>query len=222
MTIEPGIVRIFIADDHPIFRDAIKTLLAQESECRVVGEACDGDETLELISEHQPDILLLDMSMPKVSGMEVLKSMAGSKNGIKTIVLGELLNQEEISRIFQLEAYGLVMKESPSGMLFNSIKAVMAGKYWIGHEAVSNPANRLKNYKNSKKNRAHNNYGLTPREMDVCREVVAGYRNKEIAGKLGISEQTVKHHITHIFDKLGVYNRLELTLFIFHHGIVEN
>jgi two-component system nitrate/nitrite response regulator NarL len=222
MVDENNLVRIFIADDHPIFRDAIKTLLARESEYRVVGEACDGDETLELISENMPDILLLDMSMPKVSGMEVLKSMAGSKNGVKTIVLGELLNQEEISRIFQLEAHGLVMKESPSGILINSIKAVMAGKYWIGHQAVSNPAKRLKNYKNSKKNRALNNYGLTPREMDVCREVVAGYRNKEIAGRLGISEQTVKHHITHIFDKLGVYNRLELTLFIFHHGIVEN
>jgi two-component system nitrate/nitrite response regulator NarL len=222
MVDENNLVRIFIADDHPIFRDAIKTLLTQESVCRVVGEACDGDETLELISEHKPDILLLDMSMPKVSGMEVLKSMAGSKKGIKTIVLGEQLNQEEISRIFQLQACGLVMKESPSRMLINSIKAVMAGKYWIGQKAVSNPAKRLKNYKNSKKNRAHNNYGLTPREMDVCREVVAGYRNKEIAGRLSISEQTVKHHITHIFDKLGVYNRLELTLFVFHNGIVEN
>jgi two-component system nitrate/nitrite response regulator NarL len=222
MTVEPGIVRIFIADDHPIFRDAIKTLLTPESGYRVVGEACDGDETLKMISESEPDILLLDMSMPKVSGMEVLKSLAGAKIGVKTIVLGDLLNQEDISRIFQLEAYGLVMKESPSGILFNSMKAVMAGKYWIGHKAVSNPANRLKNYKTSTKSRAHNNYGLTPREMDVCGEVVAGYRNKEIAGRLGISEQTVKHHITHIFDKLGVYNRLELTLFIFHHGIVEN
>ena len=222
MTVEPGIVRIFIADDHPIFRDALKTLLTRESECRVVGETCTGDETLELISEHKPDILLLGMSMPKVSGMEVLKSLAGSKNGVKTIVLGEQLSQEEISRIFQLQACGLVMKESSSGMLINSIKAVMAGKYWIGHEAVSNPTKRLKNYKKSTKSLAHNNYRLTPREMDVCREVVGGYRNKEIAGRLGISEQTVKHHITHIFDKLGVYNRLELTLFVFHNRIVEN
>jgi two-component system nitrate/nitrite response regulator NarL len=222
MVDENNLVRIFIADDHPIFRDAIKTLLTRETECRVVGEACDGDETLVLISEHKPDILLLDMSMQKVSGMEVLESLAGSKNGIKTIVLGELLNQEEISRIFQLQACGFVMKESSSQMLINSIKAVMAGKYWIGHEAVSNPTKRLKNYKKSTKSLAHNNYRLTPREMDVCREVVGGYRNKEIAGRLGISEQTVKHHITHIFDKLGVYNRLELTLFVFHNRIVEN
>lgn len=215
-------VRIFIADDHIIFRDAVKTLLTHEFKCQVIGEARDGAETLRLISEHRPDILLLDMFMPKVSGMDVLQSLSETQDSVKTIVLCGIAGPEEISKVFHLGARGLVMKESASGILINSLKAVMAGKYWVGHKAVTNPANVLKNYKNSAQTQVHNNYGLTPREMDVIKEVVAGYPNREIAGKLSISEQTVKHHITNIFDKLGVFNRLELTLFVFHHGLVNS
>jgi len=221
MSDKDSIIRIFIADDHTIFRDALKVLLPLECECKVVGEACDGDGIQNLIEKSQPDILLLDLSMPKVSGMEVLQELSDSRSKVKTIVLCDMANPEEITRIFQLGARGLVLKENTSGTLLKSIQAVMAEKYWVGGQAVSNPSTKLKKFKDSTRNHSHNNYGLTPREMDVVRAVVGGHPNKIIAEKFSISEQTVKHHITNVFDKLGVYNRLELTLFAFHHELVK-
>ncbi len=214
-------IRILIADDHTIFRDGLKNLLTSEPEFQVVGEASNGDEALKLVEKLLPDILLLDHLMPKVSGMEVLQTLSESHNKVRTIVLSGVLEGEEISKVFELGAHGVVLKDSATSMLFKSIRAVMAGQYWLGRQSVSNLVETLKHYRNSAKKAKPKNFGLTPREMEIVRTVVSGYSNKEIAGQLSISEQTVKHHITSIFDKLGVYNRLELTLFVFHHGIVE-
>jgi two-component system, NarL family, nitrate/nitrite response regulator NarL len=216
-----GLIRIVIADDHTIFRDGLKILLGSEPEFDVVGEAGNGSEALKLVEELQPDVLLLDLLMPKTSGMEVLVSLAESQNKVRTILLSGVAEGDDISRIFELGARGLVLKDSATSMLFKSIRAVMAGQYWIGRQSVSSLVQTLKHYKNSSTNKKPKNYGLTPREMEIVRAVVSGYPNKEIATRFSISEQTVKHHITNIFDKLGVYNRLELTLFAFHHGIVE-
>jgi two-component system, NarL family, nitrate/nitrite response regulator NarL len=98
----------------------------------------------------------------------------------------------------------------------------MSGQYWIGNQAVANLVQTLKQHKSTAKSARPKNYGLTPREFEVTKAVVSGYPNKEIAAQMAISEQTVKHHITSIFDKLGVYNRLELTLFVFHHGLIDH
>ncbi|HTY62718.1 MAG TPA: response regulator transcription factor [Acidobacteriota bacterium] len=217
---EPS-TRIVIADDHPIFREGLGALLSTYPEFKVIGEANDGDEALKLVQKLNPDILLLDLLMPNKSGMEVLEALQQSDGNARTIVLSAAAGEREILKIFELGARGLVLKDSASTMLFKSLKAVMAGQYWIGRKSVSNLIQALKQYGDSAKNGKPANFGLTPREMEVIRAVISGYPNKEIASKFGISEQTVKHHITNIFDKLGVYNRLELTLFAFHHGIVK-
>ncbi len=214
-------IQILIADDHSIFRDGLKNLLACEPEFQVVGEALDGDEALKLVRQLQPDILLLDLLMPRVSGMDVLQALSESRSKVRTILLSGVVEGEEISRAFELGARGLVFKDSATRLLFESIRSVMAGQYWIGQQSVSNLVQTLKQFKNTVKKAKPKNYGLTSREMEIVKAVVSGYANKEIAGKLSISEQTVKHHITSIFDKLGVYNRLELTLFVFHHGILD-
>ncbi len=214
-------IQILIADDHSIFRDGLKNLLACEPEFQVVGEALDGDEALKLVRQLQPDILLLDLLMPRVSGMDVLRALSESRSKVRTILLSGVVEGEEISRAFELGARGLVFKDSATRLLFESIRSVMAGQYWIGQQSVSNLVQTLKQFRNSVKKTKPKNYGLTSREMEIVKAVVSGYANKEIAGKLSISEQTVKHHITSIFDKLGVYNRLELTLFVFHHGILD-
>jgi two-component system nitrate/nitrite response regulator NarL len=221
MTESTQVVRILIADDHTIFRDGLKNLLTNEPGFQVVGEASNGDETLKLVERLLPDILLLDYCMPKISGMEVLQSLLESRNKVRTIVLSGALEDDAISKVFELGAHGVVLKDSATSMLFKSIHAVMAGQYWLGRQSVSNLVETLKHYRNSAQKTKPKNFGLTPREMEIVRVVVSGYSNKEIAAQLSISEQTVKHHITSIFDKLGVYNRLELTLFVFHHGIVE-
>jgi two-component system nitrate/nitrite response regulator NarL len=207
-------IRILIADDHTIFRDGLKTLLAGQAELQVVGEACDGNEALQAIEKLQPDILLLDMSMPRVNGMDVLQALANSSNHhskVQTILLSGALEGEEITRAFELGARGIVLKDSATQMLFKSIAAVRAGEYCI--EA-------LKQHRHTAK-KTPKNFGLTAREMEVLDKAVAGLSNKEIATQFVISEQTVKHHITSIFDKLGVYNRLELTLFALHHKLIQ-
>jgi two-component system nitrate/nitrite response regulator NarL len=214
--------RVIIADKHPIFRDAIKTLLTRESGAHVVGEAGSCREALLLIEEREPDILLVDLVTAKASSAETINSLSKLSGTVKKILLNDAMSEEEIPEISQLDAQGLISKTSASGVLFAGIKAVMAGKYWIGRKAASRPNVRLQRYKKSVKSSDRTNYGLTPREMDIIRAVVSGYTNKETAKKLAISEQTVKHHITNIFEKLGVYNRLELTLFVFHHGLMEN
>jgi two-component system nitrate/nitrite response regulator NarL len=215
-------IRILIADDHTIFRDGLKTLLAGKPELQVVAEACDGNEALKLIEKLRPDILLLDMSMPKVSGMDVLRSLAESSNHttMHTILLSGALEGEEITRAIELGARGIVLKDSAAQMLFKSIAAVMAGEYWIGRQSFANCIEALKQHRHTAK-KTPKNFGLTAREMEVLDKAVSGLSNKEIATQFVISEQTVKHHITNIFDKLGVYNRLELTLFSLRYKLVQ-
>jgi len=144
-----------------------------------------------------------------------------SHSEVRTIMLSGAMEGEDISRAFELGARGLVLKDSATNMLFKCIRTVMSGQYWIGRQGVSNLVHALKQYKSSSRKAPSKNYGLTPREMEVVKAVASGFSNKEIAGQFSISEQTVKHHITSIFDKLGVYNRLELTLFVIHHEMVE-
>jgi two-component system, NarL family, nitrate/nitrite response regulator NarL len=217
---EPA-VRILIADDHTIFRAGLKAMIAGERGFQVVGEASDGDEAIQLVEILSPDILLLDLLMPKVSGMEVLKSIADKRKEVRSIILSGAADGGDISRVFELGARGLVLKESATTLLFKCIQAVMDGQYWIGQSSVATLSQTLNHCRDSAKDNKKKNFGLTEREMEIVRAVVSGYPNKEIASRFGISEQTVKHHITNIFDKLGVYNRLELTLFVFHHNLIE-
>ena len=221
MAQKPRPVRILIADDHTIFRDGLKAILAGEPGFAIVGEAADGAEALKAVAELRPDILLLDLVMPGVGGMEVLGSLAGSKAKTHAIILSGAVEGEEISKAFEMGARGLVMKNSTTDTLCKCIRAVVAGQYWIGLKSAASLDEALKHCRGTAKKAKPENYGLTPREIQVIKAVVSGSVNKEIASQLSISEQTVKHHITSIFDKLGVYNRLELTLFVFHHGIVE-
>jgi two-component system nitrate/nitrite response regulator NarL len=216
-----GIIRVVLADDHTIFREGLKTLLSGQPEFRVVGEAGDGDEAFKLVQKSKPDILLLDLVMPRVRGIEVLRQLSESEINVRTILLSGAIEGEEITKAFELGARGVVLKDSATSLLFKCIHTVMEGQYWIGRQAVANLVETLKQHRNNEKKAPPKNYGLTPREMEVVQAAVSGCSNKDIASQYSISEQTVKHHITSIFDKLGVYNRLELTLFAFHHGLVE-
>jgi two-component system, NarL family, nitrate/nitrite response regulator NarL len=215
------ITHIVIADDHTIFREGLKTLLAGQREFKVVGEAGDGSDVRALIKMHKPEVLLLDYMMPKVNGIEVLRSLHESKSQVRTILLSGAVEGEEIAKAFELGARGVVLKDSATSLLFQCIRAVLDGQYWIGKQAVTDLAETLKQHRTNEKKTPPKHYGLTPREMEVVKAAVSGASNKEIATQFSISEQTVKHHITSIFDKLGVYNRLELTLFAFHHGLIE-
>lgn len=206
--------RILIADDHPIFRDGLRRLLESEREFKVVGEACDGVEAVNLVQQLKPEVLLLDLAMPRRAGLEALREMSIEASPVRVILLTAAAEKHQIVEALQLGARGVVLKDSATQILLKSIRAVMNGEYWVGRESVSNLVQYLRNLvDSSSQDPRKKNFGLTPRELDVVSAVVAGFANKEIAQHFKISEDTVKHHLSNIFDKVGVSTRLELALF---------
>ncbi len=212
----PQGVRILIADDHPIFRDGLKRLLESERDFKVVGEACDGVEAVKLVQQLKPEILLLDLAMPRRPGLEALREMNSgpASSSVRVILLTAAAEKDQIVEALQLGARGVVLKDSATQILLKSIRAVMNGEYWVGRESVANLVQYLRTLVDSSSHESRKKrYGLTPREFEVISAVVAGYANKEIAEYFKISEDTVKHHLSNIFDKVGVSTRLELALF---------
>lgn len=214
-------VRILIADDHTIFRDGLRRLLEAEPELQVVGEAADGSDAVARVRELKPDILLLDLAMPRVPGMDVLRELStdGKEANVKIIVLTAAVERMEIVQALQLGARGVVMKEAATQLLMKAIRTVMGGQYWIGREAVGDIVEFLRTNPSGEK--PPRNFGLTKREMDILTTIVAGLSNKEIARRFSLSEDTVKHHLTNIFDKVGVASRLELALFAINNRLAE-
>ena len=215
-------IRIAIADDHPIFRDGLRRLLETETDMKVVGEACDGYQAVKLATEMKPDILLLDLAMPHHTGLEALRDLSTSTGAgsVRIILLTAAAEKKQIVEALQLGARGVVLKDSATQLLLKSIHAVMSGEYWVGRESVSNLVLYLRNLmQSSTEETKQKKFGLTPRELEIVSAVVAGYANKEIAEYFKISEDTVKHHLSNIFDKLGVSTRLELALFAVNQGV---
>ena len=210
-------IRLVIADDHPIFRDGLRRLLEAEAGLKVLGEASDGAEAVKLVRQIKPDILLLDLAMPKHPGLEALRDLSSTGNagsGVRVILLTAAAEKGQIVEALQLGARGVVLKDSATQLLLKAIQTVMAGEYWVGRESVSNLVQYLRTLMQSTHDEARQKkFGLTPRELEIVSAVVAGYSNKEIAEYFKISEDTVKHHLSNIFDKLGVSTRLELALF---------
>jgi len=216
-------VRVLIADDHAIFRDGLRRLLEADPGLKVVGEAADGIEALKLALKLKPDILLLDLAMPRQTGLDTLGELADSCPNLRTVLLTAAIEKAQIVQALQLGARGVVMKESATQLLLKCIRAVMQGELWVGRESVSDLVQFLREGTRDarQKEPLQKNFGLTPRELEVVAAIVGGYTNRDVAQKFSISEDTVKHHLTNIFDKLGVSNRLELALFAVHHRLVE-
>ena len=216
-------VRILIADDHTIFRDGLRRLLESEPEFEVVGEAADGSEAVSSARRLHPDVLLLDLAMPRVPGMDALRELTSdSGSSTKIIILTAAIEKAQIVEALQVGARGIILKESATQLLLKGIRSVMAGQYWVGRESVNDIVEYLKSTAAGAQADAQaKNFGLTKREMEILGTIVAGFTNKEIAKKFNLSEDTVKHHLTNIFDKVGVSSRLELALFAINHRLAE-
>lgn len=209
-------IHLVIADDHPIFRDGLRRLLESEPDLKVIGEARDGAEAVKLARQLKPEIMLLDLAMPKHPGLEALRDLStgGGANSVRVILLTAAIEKDQIVEALQLGARGVVMKDSATQVLLKAIHTVMAGEYWVNRDSVSNLVQYLQNMvQSSSQDAKKKKFGLTPRELEIVSAVVAGFANKEIAEYFKISEDTVKHHLSNIFDKLGVSTRLELALF---------
>jgi two-component system, NarL family, nitrate/nitrite response regulator NarL len=216
------IIRIVIADDHPIFRDGLRRLLEAEPGLQVIGEASDGQQAVQLAHSLKPDVLLLDLAMPRYPGLEALRELSrGNGHHVRTLLLTASIEKQQIAEALQIGARGVVMKEAATQVLFTALRAVMRGQYWVGHEAVTDLPQHLRSQlKADPRGAKPRPYGLTNRELEIVGSIVDGNTNKEIAQKFSLSEDTVKHHLTSIFDKLGVANRLELALFAINNRLI--
>jgi len=206
-------IRVVVADDHPVFREGLRMLLETDPKIQVVGEASDGMEAARLAGELKPNLVLLDLRMPGCSGMEALKLIQRLPISARILILATEVRKIEIIEALSHGASGVVLKETATDLLRKSISTVLAGQYWIEREGISDMSlDTEKAPRGASRNVANKKWRLTPREEQIVEEVVAGKTNNDIAQTLGMSAQTVKHHLTNIFDKVGVYNRLELAL----------
>lgn len=210
-------IQIVIADCHCLFREGLRDLLETQPGFHVLGEAGDVPELLRLLRQLEPDVLLLDLRMRDASGVDVLQALSLAGKRPRTIAMAVDIDKRQASDVFKLGARGVILKESRAASLFECINAVAAGLYWVIREPATECPVLEQGRDDFKKQLRPANFSLTNRELEIVAAVVSGKSNNEIAGQFSISVQTVKHHLTSIFDKVGVYNRLELSLFVVHH-----
>lgn len=219
-------ITIVIADDHMLLRQGIKNVLELEADIKVVGEAADGEEALKVTQECKPDVLLLDINMPRLNGLEVTKQLRMSPAKTKVIVL--TINDDEtyVMEIIKAGAAGYLLKDIEPGMLVQAIRSVCKGDTFI----YPTLANRLfGEMKRQREEELHTlatlrdkrrEERLTYREIDVLQLVCKGMSNQEVASQLFLSEKTVKNHLTNIFRKLNVSDRTQAVLYAIKNKIV--
>ncbi len=211
-------IRILIADDHPIFRDGLRKLLSLEEDFQVIGEAEDGKEAVEMVQKLVPDILLLDLKMPNLSGIGALEALGDKNKATRVIVLTASEDEAAVVQAMRMGTAGIVLKQTATDLLIKSIRKVYDGEIWLDSRMTTAV---MKEFSQPVPVREPVKTVLSAREREVVALVCQGFRNKEIAEKMFISEQTVKNHLHNIFDKLGVSDRLELALFAIHKKLNE-
>ena len=197
-------IRVAIADDHALFRDGLRRLLETEPGVTVVGEARDGVEAVRVARDTSPDVMLLDIAMPRLDGLHALS--APELRRTKVIVLTASTDEQHLVAAVEAGARGVVLKEQATRVLLDGIRTVAGGGMLIGSETAAALARSLNPDRGG--DRATNR--LTPRESEIVGRIGAGRSNRQIASELGITLQTVKHHLTNIFDKTSTSSRLEL------------
>ena len=218
------VIRILIADDHPIVRDGLRKLLSLEDDFEIVGEANDGREVLDMIQEVEPDVLLLDLRMPNLDGLSTLQAMQQSGKRTRVIVLTASEDKNEFVQAMKLGCSGIVLKQTAPDLIVKSIRKVNSGEIWLDSHTT---AAVMRQFSTGLETSTVSGGGakgrerspLSTREREIVALVAQGYKNKEMAEKMFISEQTVKNHLHNIFDKLGVSDRLELALYAIHKGL---
>jgi len=216
-------IRIVLADDHPIVRDGLKKLLQLEDDFEVVGEAGDGREVLERVQELDPDVLLLDLRMPNLDGLAALQALQQTNRRTRVIVLTASEDKNEFVQAMKLGCSGIVLKQTAPDLIVKSIRKVNSGEIWLDSNTTAAVMRQfstgLDNGSGQGGPKGRERSPLSAREREIVALVAQGYKNKEMAEKMFISEQTVKNHLHNIFDKLGVSDRLELALYAIHKGL---
>ena len=218
-----GTVRIVLADDHPIVRDGLKKLLQLEEDFEDVGEAGDGREVLERVRELDPDVLLLDLRMPNLDGLSALQALQQTNKRTRVIVLTASEDKNEFVQAMKMGCSGIVLKQTAPDLIVKSIRKVHSGEIWLDSNTTAAVMRQfstgLEGSGGQPGSKGRERSPLSAREREIVALVAQGYKNKEMAEKMFISEQTVKNHLHNIFDKLGVSDRLELALYAIHKGL---
>ncbi|MDQ3855113.1 MAG: response regulator transcription factor [Chloroflexota bacterium] len=200
-------IRVLLADDHPVVRGGIKALLEVAEDIAVVGEASDGAEALRLAREMQPDVLVLDMELPEMSGAEVAERLAGSAHPVRVLALSAYDRENYITETLEAGAAGYLTKDEAPGHIVEAVRGVARGQDgWVSRRVA---AKMIQRAKVRSRNQTPAQSALSPREQEVLELLAGGIPNPEIASTLFISEGTVRNHVTSIYNKLGARTRAE-------------
>ncbi len=222
-------IKIVIADDHALLRQGIINVLKLEDDFQVIGEACDGAETVEKAIALTPDVLLLDINMPRMNGLDVIKKINEQEKAIKIIVLTMHDDESYVMEVIKSGAVGYLLKDIEPGMLVTAIRTVYAGESYIYPtlaKRIFNEFSRTQQEKEKEKvsevvrTISRREEGLTYREYEVLQGVCRGLSNQELAKSLFLSEKTVKNHLTNIFRKISVNDRTQAVLYAIKHKLV--
>ncbi|MGZ5432486.1 MAG: response regulator [Thermoanaerobaculia bacterium] len=209
-------IRIVVADDHPFILDGLDQLFRAEEDCQIVARAANGEDALRAVQMYRPDVVVLDVRMPRMDGIELLRRMHAEQLPAKVVLLTASLDDARLLEAFRLGACGLVLKESAPRLLVQSVRQVAAGEQSWNGKAI---AGALRLVLQREQAVAAVASTLTPRELEVTRMVAAGLRNKEIAARLDITEGTVKFHLHGIYEKLQIDGRYALMSWARDHGL---
>jgi DNA-binding NarL/FixJ family response regulator len=205
----PNVITVMIVDDHPVVRDGLNAMISAESDLKVVGEAGSGAEALALLPKLRPAVVLMDLMLPDMGGSEVIKRVCSTSSDTNFVVLTAVAGDEEIYRALEAGARGYLFKDMARKELIQAIRTVHRGQRYIPAQVGSRIAENLPRQ------------DLTLREIEVLQLVAAGFRNKEIAYKLDISEATVNAHVKHILDKLNATDRTQAVTTALRRGIIR-
>lgn len=202
-------ISLVLADDHPIVLAGLENMFRRERDCRVVASCVDGVEAMRAISRHCPDVAVLDLRMPRMDGLAVLRQIQKEKLATRTVLLAAVLEDDDLVEAVRLGVRGIVLKEMAPTLVVQCVREVHAGGQWLEKRSVSQAIEKLIRREEATRDMAKI---LTPRELQIAGAVASGLRNKEIADKLGIAEGTVKIHLHVIYEKLKIDGRMALVL----------
>jgi DNA-binding NarL/FixJ family response regulator len=213
------LVRIIVCDEQSIFRHGLRRLLETNPEYRIVGETNAKSNVVAMLDELRPDIVLL--GVPRLSGVTLaaLQQIVDTDSSVRTILLTGSMDGAGVNAALKLGAASVVPKDAEPDVLFDSIDSVMAGQVCVGRDHVTDLAASVRRFDTVR--RETRAFGLTSRELEIVEAVVAGETNKAIARRFSISENTVKRHLMHIYDKVGASSRLELAIFAAYHQLID-